>query len=84
MGIRFWKLLCRFKIDGQKIRGKCKASHILISYEGTKFQIKEQRTKEEAKVKAEALLAQIKAESDSFMMLAFLTQMIHQRSKVEI
>jgi hypothetical protein len=26
-----------------------------------KFQIKEQRTKEEAKVKAEALLAQIKA-----------------------
>jgi hypothetical protein len=38
-----------------------------------KFQIKEQRTKEEAK--AEALLAQ-KSESDSFMMLAFLTQMI--------
>jgi peptidyl-prolyl cis-trans isomerase D len=60
-GYTFWKLLCRFKIDGQKIRGKCKASHILISYEGTKFQIKEQRTKEEAKVKAEALLAQIKA-----------------------
>jgi hypothetical protein len=47
-----------------------------------KFQIKEQRTKE-AKVKA-ALLAQIKANPDSFMMLAFLTQMIHQRSKVEI
>jgi hypothetical protein len=35
-------------------------------------------------VKAEALLAQIKANPDSFMMLAFLTQMIHQRSKVEI
>jgi hypothetical protein len=34
-------------------------------------------------VKAEALLAQIKANPDSFM-LAFLTQMIHQRSKVEI
>jgi peptidyl-prolyl cis-trans isomerase D len=59
MGHTFWKLLCRFKIDGQKIRVNAKASHILISYEGTKFQIKkEQRTKEEAKVKAEALLAQ--------------------------
>jgi peptidyl-prolyl cis-trans isomerase D len=32
----FWKLLCRFKIDGQKIRVNAKASHILISYEGTK------------------------------------------------
>jgi peptidyl-prolyl cis-trans isomerase D len=57
----FWKLLCRFKIDGQKLGVNAKASHILISYEGTKVPNKKQRTKEEAKVKAEALLAQIKA-----------------------
>jgi peptidyl-prolyl cis-trans isomerase D len=62
MGHTFWKLLCRFKIDGQKLGVNAKASHILISYEGTKVpNKKEQRTKEEAKVKAEALLAQIKA-----------------------
>jgi hypothetical protein len=47
-----------------------------------KFQIKkEQRTKK--KVKAEALLAQIKA-NPIVSSLVFLTQMIHQRSKVEI
>jgi peptidyl-prolyl cis-trans isomerase D len=58
MGTVFWKLLCRFKIDGQKLGVNAKASHILISMKEQKFQIK--RTKEEAKVKAEALLAQIK------------------------
>jgi hypothetical protein len=41
-----------------------------------------QRTK--AYVKAEPALLVPKSKSDSFMMLAFLTQMIHQRSKVEI
>jgi peptidyl-prolyl cis-trans isomerase D len=35
---------------GKKLGVNAKTSHILISYEGTKFQIKkEQRTKEEAK-----------------------------------
>jgi peptidyl-prolyl cis-trans isomerase D len=48
-GHTFWKLL-RFKIDGQKLGVNAKASHILISYEGTKVpNKKEQRTKEEAK-----------------------------------
>jgi peptidyl-prolyl cis-trans isomerase D len=47
MGHTFWKLLCRFKIDGQKLGVNAKASHILISYEGTKVpNKKEQRTKE--------------------------------------
>jgi hypothetical protein len=46
-----------------------------------KFQIKRTTKKKKKKVKAEELKL---SESDSFMMLAFLTQMIHQRSKVEI
>jgi hypothetical protein len=41
-----------------------KASHILISYEGTKFQIKK-RTKEEAK-ESRVYLAQVNANPDSF------------------
>jgi peptidyl-prolyl cis-trans isomerase D len=37
-----------------------------------KFQIKKRkRTKEEAKAKAESILAQVNANPDSFMMLAF-------------
>jgi peptidyl-prolyl cis-trans isomerase D len=36
-----------------------------------KFQIKRKRTKEEAKAKAESILAQVNANPDSFMMLAF-------------
>ncbi|PKH67068.1 peptidylprolyl isomerase [Flavobacterium sp. ALD4] len=60
------------KSMGKKLGVNAKASHILISYEGTQVpNKKEQRTKEEAKVKAEALLAQVKANPDSFMMLAF-------------
>jgi peptidyl-prolyl cis-trans isomerase D len=34
---------------GKKLGVNAKASHILISYEGTKVPKKEQRTKEEAK-----------------------------------
>jgi peptidyl-prolyl cis-trans isomerase D len=57
---------------GKKLGVNAKASHILISYEGTQVpNKKEKRTKEEAKVKAEALLAQVQANPDSFMMLAF-------------
>jgi peptidyl-prolyl cis-trans isomerase D len=60
------------KSMGKKLGVNAKASHILISYEGTNVpNKKEQRTKEEAKLKAEALLAQIKTNPDSFMMLAF-------------
>ena len=60
------------KSMGKKLGVNAKASHILISYEGTQVpNKKEQRTKEEAKAKAEALLAQVKANPDSFMMLAF-------------
>ncbi len=49
-----------------------KASHILIGYEGSQTpNTKEKRTKEEAKAKAESILAQVNANPDSFLMLAF-------------
>lgn len=56
---------------GRKAGANAKASHILISYEGTQVpNKKEKRTKEEAKAKAEMLLAQVQANPSSFMMLA--------------
>ena len=59
------------KMMGRKAGAKAKASHILISWEGTKVpNKKEKRTKEEAKAKAEMLLAQAQANPGSFMMLA--------------
>jgi peptidyl-prolyl cis-trans isomerase D len=65
------KFYCISKVTGRKAGAKSKASHILISYEGTQVpNKKEKRTKEEAKVKAEALLAQALANPSSFMMLA--------------
>jgi peptidyl-prolyl cis-trans isomerase D len=68
----FGNYYCISKAMGKKLGVNAKASHILISYEGTQVpNKKEQRTKEEAKAKAEALLAQVKANPDSFMMLAF-------------
>ena len=68
----FGDYYCISKAMGKKLGVNAKASHILISYEGTQVpNKKEQRTKEEAKAKAEALLAQVKANPDSFMMLAF-------------
>jgi peptidyl-prolyl cis-trans isomerase D len=49
-----------------------KASHILMDMKVHKFQIKrKKRTKEQAKAKAESILAQVNANPDSFMMLAF-------------
>jgi peptidyl-prolyl cis-trans isomerase D len=56
---------------GRKAGAKAKASHILISWEGTQVpNKKEKRTKEEAKAKADNLLAQAQANPGSFMMLA--------------
>jgi peptidyl-prolyl cis-trans isomerase D len=68
----FGKYYCVSKAIGKKLGVNAKASHILISYEGTQVpNKKEQRTKEEAKEKAEAILAQVKSNPESFMMLAF-------------
>lgn len=66
------KFYCVSKLMGRKSGANAKASHILISYEGTQVpNKKEKRTKEEAKVKAEAILAQVQANPSSFMMFAF-------------
>lgn len=68
----FGKYYCISKSLGKKAGVNAKASHILISWEGTQVpNKKEQRTKEEAKVKAEEILAQVTASPDSFLMLAF-------------
>jgi len=68
----FGKYYCISKSMGRKVGVNAKASHILISYEGTQVpNQKEKRTKEQAKAKAEAILAQVNANPDSFMMLAF-------------
>ena len=62
---------CISKALGRKAGAKVKASHILISWEGTKVpNKKEKRTKEQAKAKAEGLLAQAQANPGMFMMLA--------------
>ena len=66
------KYYCISKSMGRKVGVNAKASHILISYEGTQVpNKKEKRTKEEAKAKAEGILAQVQANPDSFLMLAF-------------
>ncbi len=62
---------CISKSLGRKAGANAKASHILISYEGTQVpNKKEKRSKEQAKAKAELLLAQAIANPSSFMMLA--------------
>ena len=66
------KYYCLSKSMGRKAGVNAKASHILIGYEGSQTQnTKEKRTKEEAKAKAEAILAQVTANPDSFLMQAF-------------
>ncbi len=66
------KYYCLSKSLGRKVGVNAKASHILISYEGTQVpNQKEKRNKEQAKAKAEEVLAQVNANPDSFMMLAF-------------
>jgi peptidyl-prolyl cis-trans isomerase D len=68
----FGNYYCISKSMGKKLGVNAKASHILISYEGTTVpNQKESRTKEEAKAKAESILAQVNANPDSFLMLAF-------------
>lgn len=67
----FGTYLALSKSMGRKAGAKAKASHILISYEGTPIKTKEIRNKEQAKLKAEELLAKIKANKDEFLMLAF-------------
>ena len=68
----FGKYYCISKSMGMKSGVNAKASHILISYEGTQVPNKKEiRTKEEAKAKAESILAQVNANPDSFLMLAF-------------
>jgi peptidyl-prolyl cis-trans isomerase D len=58
---------------GKKSGAKASASHILISYDGTQVQNqKEFRTKEEAKAKAEKLLADALKSPDDFKMLAMV------------
>ncbi|MFV7235473.1 peptidylprolyl isomerase [Flavobacterium sp. ZB4R12] len=69
---KFGQYYCLSRSMGMKSGVNAKASHILISYEGTQVpNQKERRTKEEAKAKAEAVLAQVNANPDSFLMLAF-------------
>ncbi|TDD76345.1 peptidylprolyl isomerase [Flavobacterium caseinilyticum] len=68
----FGQYICVSKSMGMKPGVNAKASHILISYDGTQVpNQKEKRTKEQAKVKAEEILAQVNANPDSFLMLAF-------------
>jgi peptidyl-prolyl cis-trans isomerase D len=68
----FGNYYCISKSMGMKSGVNAKASHILISYEGTQVpNKKEKRTKEEAKAKAESILAQVNGNPDSFLMLAF-------------
>ncbi|MGV9003387.1 peptidylprolyl isomerase [Flavobacterium sp.] len=64
---------CISKSLGRKAGAKSKASHILISWEGTQVpNKKEVRTKEQAKAKAESLLAQAQANPSNFVMLAMM------------
>ena len=56
---------------GKKAGAKASASHILISYDGTQIQNqKEFRTKDEAKAKAESLLADALKTPENFKVLA--------------
>ena len=69
---KFNNYYCLSKSLGFKSGVNARASHILISYEGTQVSNKrEVRTKEEAKAKAESVLAQVTANPNSFQMLAF-------------
>lgn len=68
----FGNYYCISKSLGKKLGVNAKASHILISYDGANVPgQREKRTKEEAKAKADEILAQVNANPDGFMMLAF-------------
>jgi peptidyl-prolyl cis-trans isomerase D len=65
---------CLSKALGRQSGAKAKSSHILISWVGAeRAQPKEKRTKEEAKIKAEGILAQAVANPGMFQMLAMTT-----------
>ncbi len=69
---KYGNYFCISKSFGTRANVNVKASHILISYEGTQVPNKrEKRTKDQALVKAQAILAQVNANPDSFMMLAY-------------
>ncbi len=66
------KFYCLSKSLGKKSGINARASHVLIGWEGSQAQNqKEKRTKEQAKAKAEMILAQAIANPSSFMMAAF-------------
>ena len=66
------KMYCVSKSLGRKSGISAKASHVLISYEGTQVpNKKEKRTKEQAKAKADEILAKVLANPSMFMMSAF-------------
>jgi peptidyl-prolyl cis-trans isomerase D len=68
----YGKYYCISKSLGKKAGVNAKASHILIGYEGSQTpNTKEKRTKADAKAKAEGILAQVNANPESFLMLAF-------------
>ena len=63
---------CISKSFGRKAGVNAKASHILISYEGTQVpNQKEKRSKDQARAKAESILEQVNANPESFLMLAY-------------
>lgn len=66
----FGDYYCLSKSLGKKAGVNAKASHILISYKGA-ARSQSTRTKEEAQVKANEILAQATANPSSFTMLAF-------------
>jgi peptidyl-prolyl cis-trans isomerase D len=67
----FSNYYCISKALGRKAGAKVKSSHILISWVGAeRAQPKEKRTKEEAKIKAEGVLAQVLANPGMFQMMA--------------
>jgi len=59
------------RLENRKVGAKVRASHILISWDGAGPKTKQKRTKEEAKIKADELFAQIQADQNQFLMLAF-------------
>jgi len=59
------------KSKGRKAGSKARASHILISYTGSKAEPKTPRSKEEAKARAQEILAKVKANENEFLSIAF-------------
>ena len=66
------RFYCLSRALGRKANVSVKASHILIGWEGSQAgNQKEKRTKEQAKAKADMILAQCLANPSAFMMAAF-------------